>query len=47
MSSGQKSFLMWVAIILFVAYLANINLGHAAGNFLNSVQTIHNSNAHP
>ena len=47
MSPGQKSFLIWVAIILFVAYLGDINVGHVVGNFMNSIQTIHNQNAHP
>jgi hypothetical protein len=47
MSSGQKSLLTWVAIILLVAYLANINLAQVGGNLMHSVQQIHNSNAHP
>ncbi len=47
MSHGQKSFLMWVAIILFVAYLADVNLGSLFGNAMHSLQTIHNQNAHP
>jgi uncharacterized membrane protein YgaE (UPF0421/DUF939 family) len=46
MSPGQKSLLMWVVIILFVAYLANVNLGHLLSSFMTSIQTIHNSNAH-
>ena len=46
MSPGMKSLLLWAVIILFVAYLANVNLGHLVSNFMTSVQTIHNSNAH-
>lgn len=47
MSDGQKKFLIWVAIIFFLSYLAGINLGHLAASFGQSVQTIHNQNTHP
>lgn len=46
MSHGQKTFLTWVAIILFLAYLANINLGNFIGGLLQAAQHVHNSNAH-
>ena len=47
MSDGQKKFLIWVGIILLVAYLADVKLGSLIGNAMHSLQTIHNQNAHP
>jgi hypothetical protein len=45
-SHGQKTLITWVVIILLIAYLANVNLGQLVHNFMHSLQTIHNSNAH-
>jgi hypothetical protein len=46
MSHGQKTLLIWVVIIVLIAYMANVNLGHLVSSFMNSLQQIHNSNAH-
>ena len=47
MSPGQKTLLIWVAIIVLIAYCGDINVGHVISGFLNGLQQIHNSNAHP
>jgi hypothetical protein len=47
MSSGQKNLVTWCALILLVAYLANVNPGQLIGSLFHSLQVIHNQNAHP
>lgn len=46
MSPGQKSVLMWAAIILFAAWLMGINVGSFITSVLHALQTVHNQNVH-
>lgn len=45
MSHGQRTFLIWTAIILLICYLANVNLGHFITGLIQAAQHVHNSNA--
>lgn len=44
MSPGQKTLLTWVVIILIIAYLGNVNVGHFISSVLQAAQSVHNSN---
>jgi hypothetical protein len=46
MSDGMKKALLWLTIILLVAYLGNINLAGLAQGLIHAAQQVHNSNAH-
>lgn len=43
MSGGQKSLLLWAAIILLVAYLAGINLADFVTGIIHAAQSVHQS----
>lgn len=46
MSHGQKTLLLWAAIILIIAYVANVNLGQAVTSILHAAQQAHQANSH-
>lgn len=44
MSPALKSLLIWAAVIIILAYLFNVNIGHLISQILNSAHQIHSSN---
>jgi hypothetical protein len=46
MTGGQRSALMWAAIILVAAYLMGVNVGQVITSIIHAAQSIHNTNAH-
>lgn len=46
MSGGQKSVLIWAAVILLAAYLMGVNVAHLVSSIISAAQSIHNANAH-
>lgn len=46
MSELQKSIVLWLAVILVIAYLLNINIFDVLSSIGHALQQVHNSNAH-
>lgn len=46
MSNGQRSILIWVALILLAAYLMGVNVALLINSIMHALQSVHNANAH-
>lgn len=43
---NPKSLLLWAGVILLIAYVMDINVGHVINSIISGLQQMHQANAH-